>query len=196
MGWCGRRCWPIAVAYGARQLWWQHVQPRGKLETMTNIFEPGWDAEEDRPPFRWRRARIGRQAGSQKLGASVYELPSGASAWPLHVHHANEELIIVLTGRPTLRSLDDKIKHAAIAARKHDSPEGFIDQAELEVVNHLADRFHMRTEDEPLSHRAGLERSRPPALTLAASSGGTSTRSSTESDPVPERPTTVGGPPG
>ncbi len=75
---------------------------------MTNIFEPGWDAEQDRAPFRWRRARIGRQAGSQKLGASLYELPSGASTWPLHIHHANEELIIVLAGRPTLRSLDDE----------------------------------------------------------------------------------------
>jgi len=73
---------------------------------MTNIFEPEWDAETDRWPFRWRRARIGRQARSQKLGASVYELPSGASTWPLHIHHANEELIIVLVGRPTLRSLD------------------------------------------------------------------------------------------
>jgi len=73
---------------------------------MTNIFEPGWDAEQDRAPFRWRRARIGRQAGSQKLGAALYELPSGASTWPLHIHHANEELKIVLAGRPTLRLLD------------------------------------------------------------------------------------------
>jgi len=73
---------------------------------MTNIFDPGWDAEEDRPPFKWRRARLGRQAGSQKLGASLYELPPGASTWPMHIHHANEELIIILAGRPTLRSLE------------------------------------------------------------------------------------------
>ena len=73
---------------------------------MTNVFEPHWDVEEDRPPFRWRRARIGRQAGSQKLGASLYELPPNASMWPLHIHHANEELIIVLEGRPTLRALE------------------------------------------------------------------------------------------
>jgi len=73
---------------------------------MTSVFEPRWDAEEDRPPFRWRRARIGRQAGSEKLGASLYELPPGASTWPMHIHHANEELMIVLAGRPTLRALD------------------------------------------------------------------------------------------
>jgi uncharacterized cupin superfamily protein len=73
---------------------------------MPNVFEPAWDAEQDRPPFRFKRARIGRQAGSRKLGSSLYELPPGAAAWPLHIHHANEELIVVVAGRPTLRTLD------------------------------------------------------------------------------------------
>jgi uncharacterized cupin superfamily protein len=73
---------------------------------MANVLDPHWDAEQDRPPFAWRRAHLGRQAGSEKLGASVYELAPGASSFPLHVHHANEELIIVLSGRPTLRTLD------------------------------------------------------------------------------------------
>jgi uncharacterized cupin superfamily protein len=71
-----------------------------------NVFDPSFDAEQDRPPFTWRRARIGRQAGAEKLGASLFELPPGASSFPLHVHHANEELIVVLAGRPTLRTLD------------------------------------------------------------------------------------------
>ena len=71
-----------------------------------NVFEPRFDAEQDRPPFTWRRARIGRQAEAEKLGASLFELPPGASSFPLHVHHANEELIVVLAGRPTLRALD------------------------------------------------------------------------------------------
>ncbi len=75
---------------------------------MTSVFEPRWDAEQDRPPFRWRLARLGRQAGSEKLGASLYELPSGASTWPMHIHYANEELVIVLAGRPTLRTPDGK----------------------------------------------------------------------------------------
>ena len=70
---------------------------------MPNVFEPEWDAEQDRPPFTWRRARLGRQAGSERLGASLFELPPGASTFPLHAHHANEELLVVLAGRPTLR---------------------------------------------------------------------------------------------
>ena len=73
---------------------------------MANVFEPEWDAEQDLPPFTWRRARLGRQAGARQLGASLFELPPGASSFPLHVHHANEEMIVVLSGRPTLRSID------------------------------------------------------------------------------------------
>jgi uncharacterized cupin superfamily protein len=73
---------------------------------VPNLFEPEWDAEQEEPPFRWRRARVGRQAGSERLGASLYELPAGASSFPLHLHHANEELLVVLAGRPTLRTLE------------------------------------------------------------------------------------------
>jgi uncharacterized cupin superfamily protein len=75
---------------------------------MANVYEPDWDANLDRAPFGWRRARLGRQAGCEKLGASLYELPPGASSFPLHIHHANEELIVVLSGRPTLRGLDSE----------------------------------------------------------------------------------------
>ena len=73
---------------------------------MANIFEPEWDAEQDRAPFTWKRARLGHQAGSEKLGASLYELAPGGSSFPLHIHHANEELLLVLSGTPTLRTID------------------------------------------------------------------------------------------
>jgi uncharacterized cupin superfamily protein len=72
---------------------------------VANVYDPNWDAEQDRPPFRWRRARVGRQVGARQLGASVFELAPGDSTFPLHVHHANEELIVVVAGRPTLRTL-------------------------------------------------------------------------------------------
>src|SRR5215208_2639567 len=68
---------------------------------MPNVFEPDWDAERDDPPFRWRRARLGRQAGARDLGASLFELPPGSATFPLHAHYANEELLIVLDGRPS-----------------------------------------------------------------------------------------------
>lgn len=61
-----------------------------------NVFDPDWDAERAEEPYRWRRARVGRQAGCEALGASVFELPPGAATFPLHAHRANEELIVVL----------------------------------------------------------------------------------------------------
>ena len=72
--------------------------------TVANVFQPEFDHEEDRPGFTHRRARIGWEAGSERLGASVYELPPGQATFPYHYHTANEELLIVLSGRPSLRS--------------------------------------------------------------------------------------------
>jgi uncharacterized cupin superfamily protein len=73
---------------------------------MPNVFEPDWDAERDDPPFRWRRARLGHQAGAQQLGASLFELQPGAATFPLHAHFANEELLVVVAGRLTLTGAD------------------------------------------------------------------------------------------
>jgi uncharacterized cupin superfamily protein len=74
--------------------------------TPPNVFEPDFDAESDRPGFTYRRARLGRQAGSERLGASLYELQPGQAQWPVHYHLGNEELLVVLSGKPTLRTPD------------------------------------------------------------------------------------------
>lgn len=73
---------------------------------MANVFEPEWDAESDEAPFRWRRARIGRQTGAEQLGASLFEIAPGDATFPLHAHHANEEMLFVLSGTPTLLTPD------------------------------------------------------------------------------------------
>jgi uncharacterized cupin superfamily protein len=71
---------------------------------MPNIYDPHFDADRDEPPYRWRRARIGRQAGAKDLGASLFEVEPGASTFPLHAHFANEEMLVVVEGRPTLET--------------------------------------------------------------------------------------------
>jgi uncharacterized cupin superfamily protein len=76
------------------------------MNDMANVYEPTWDADRDEPPYRWRRSRLGRQAGARQLGASLFELPPGAESFPLHIHYANEELLVVVAGAPTLRTLD------------------------------------------------------------------------------------------
>jgi uncharacterized cupin superfamily protein len=69
-----------------------------------NLGRPDFDAPRDRPGFCCRRARIGRQAGSERLGASLYELPPGQAPWPYHYHLANEELLVALQGTPSVRT--------------------------------------------------------------------------------------------
>ncbi len=68
-----------------------------------NIHDPQWDAELP-APHSVRAARVGAQAGAQALGATLYEIAPGGAVSPYHLHHANEELLIVLDGRPWLRT--------------------------------------------------------------------------------------------
>jgi uncharacterized cupin superfamily protein len=72
--------------------------------SAANIFDPEFDADSDRPGFTYRRAKLGWQAGGERLGASLYEIPPGQATFPYHAHTANEELLIVLDGRPSLRT--------------------------------------------------------------------------------------------
>jgi uncharacterized cupin superfamily protein len=71
---------------------------------MTNIYNPDFDEPRERDGFRVRRARIGRQAGTRDLGASLWEIPPGQAAYPYHWHLAEEELIVVLEGTLRLRA--------------------------------------------------------------------------------------------
>jgi uncharacterized cupin superfamily protein len=73
---------------------------------MADVFEPEWEFESDQPPFLYRQAAIGAQAGAERLGASLYEVAPGGQVSPLHAHHANEELIIVVAGRANLRTAE------------------------------------------------------------------------------------------
>jgi uncharacterized cupin superfamily protein len=72
---------------------------------MPNLHRPEWVERTD-APLRGRTARIGALAGAERLGATLYEIDPGENGSPFHLHHANEEMIIVLSGRPTLRMLD------------------------------------------------------------------------------------------
>jgi uncharacterized cupin superfamily protein len=65
--------------------------------------QPSWEAA--KYPGR-HVAPVGAQAGARELAVNVYELDPGAVGSPLHVHHANEELLLVLTGTVSLRGPD------------------------------------------------------------------------------------------
>ena len=71
-----------------------------------NLSDADFDEPREVDGFRARRARIGRQLGSEKLGASYWELPPGQAAYPYHWHMTEEELLVITQGRPSLRGAD------------------------------------------------------------------------------------------
>jgi uncharacterized cupin superfamily protein len=71
---------------------------------MVNIEKPDYDELRGGDGFTCRRARISRQAGAERLGLSLWDLPPGEAAYPYHAHLTEEELVVVLEGRPSLRT--------------------------------------------------------------------------------------------
>ena len=71
---------------------------------MPNIYEPDFDEPRDHDGFRSRRARLGHQLETERIGISLWEIPPGEKAYPYHFHLAEEEVLVVLEGTPTLRS--------------------------------------------------------------------------------------------
>ena len=59
---------------------------------MPNIDKPIFDEPREHPGFQCKRARVSRQAGSERLGLSLWEVPPGEAAYPYHHHLAEEEL--------------------------------------------------------------------------------------------------------
>jgi len=68
-----------------------------------NVFANEWD---DAYPQRdgWRANY--KRLGIGKLGMGLYELLPGQTQCPYHFHYGNDEILIVLAGRPTLRTPD------------------------------------------------------------------------------------------
>ncbi len=69
-----------------------------------NLYTDTWDHTEERPSWRAKATRVGRQLNAELIGGGLYELEPGNKLWPYHTHHANEEWVIVLRGEPTLRT--------------------------------------------------------------------------------------------
>jgi uncharacterized cupin superfamily protein len=72
---------------------------------VVNLFEAERIPDEDNPPAGYEilYARLGPKLGAANLGMTVYELAEGQSICPYHYEYPEEEWLIVLEGRPTLR---------------------------------------------------------------------------------------------
>src|SRR5947208_4260017 len=58
--------------------------------------------------FRTPNEDLGPLLGAQHLGGTLIELPPGNKAFPYHWEAAQEEWLIVLSGRPTVRTPSER----------------------------------------------------------------------------------------
>ncbi len=75
-----------------------------------------YDAQ-DPDGFRAGIARLGPRLGAEQTGVTVYELPPGQAVCPYHYEYGEEEWVLVLEGRPTLRTPDgvEQLEPGALA---------------------------------------------------------------------------------
>jgi uncharacterized cupin superfamily protein len=59
--------------------------------------------DDDPEGFRSGQFRLGPLVGASITGISAYELPPGQAICPYHYEYAEEEWLLVLEGRPTVR---------------------------------------------------------------------------------------------
>ena len=72
-----------------------------------NIANPRFEHDaEDPDGFRAGMARVGPSLGASQIGTSLYEIRPGQAICPYHYEYAEEEWLLVLDGRPTLRDPD------------------------------------------------------------------------------------------
>ena len=69
-----------------------------------NLFtaEVGFD-DDDPDGYHTAYARLGPALGGSMIGGSLYELPTGQSICPYHYEWGNEEWLVVVSGRVSLR---------------------------------------------------------------------------------------------
>jgi len=70
------------------------------VSDVFNLLDGELDDAEERPGFEHRRHSV----RGELLGATLYETPPGAKLWPFHWEAGCEEFLVVVSGRPTLRT--------------------------------------------------------------------------------------------
>ena len=91
--------------------------------------------------FDARFAQIAAPLGATKLGCNLTVVPPGKKAWPHHVHHANDEMFVILAGEGTLRFGAER--HAVRAGDVIVCPAGNTERAHQIITTSGAElRYH------------------------------------------------------
>jgi uncharacterized cupin superfamily protein len=70
-----------------------------------NLFEVQLQFDEGDPPgYHTAYRRLAPELGGAKIAFNIFELPPGQSICPYHYETGEEEWLVVLVGRPTLRT--------------------------------------------------------------------------------------------
>jgi uncharacterized cupin superfamily protein len=75
------------------------------IEERPQFLQPGGDAASR---FHARVGQVASRIGARLLGYNITAVPPGKRAFPLHNHHANEELFFILQGSGELRVGDER----------------------------------------------------------------------------------------
>jgi uncharacterized cupin superfamily protein len=75
------------------------------IEDRLPFFQPPIGAAER---FGSRSGAVGARIGAKLLGYNITAVPPGKRAFPLHNHHANEEMFFILQGSGELRFGDER----------------------------------------------------------------------------------------
>lgn len=70
---------------------------------IRNFDEVSLNREVREPLYDVQTARLAQGTAARKLGATIDVLAPGKRGCPYHLHHAQEEMFIVLEGSGTLR---------------------------------------------------------------------------------------------
>ena len=70
-----------------------------------NAVEFRYDTD-DPDGFRAGMSRLGPDLGAKQTGTTIYELPPGQAVCPYHYEYAEEEWVLVLEGKPSVRDPD------------------------------------------------------------------------------------------
>ena len=76
--------------------------------SRVNIAHPNFIYDpEDPEGFRAGMYRLGTEVGAERTGTTVYELPPGELLCPYHYEYGEEEWLLVLSGRPFVRTPEE-----------------------------------------------------------------------------------------